>query len=49
MPMCGDCKYGQGAWKEDGICYACRGQVWIPGVPHRKAGEENDNGNKESV
>lgn len=41
MPMCGDCKYGQGAWKEDGICYACRGQVWIPGAPHRKAGEED--------
>lgn len=40
MPMCGDCKYGQGAWKEDGICYACREQVWIPGAPHRKAGEE---------
>ena len=40
MPMCGDCKYGQGAWRDDGICYACRGQVWIPGAPHRKAGEE---------
>ena len=22
MPMCGNCKYGQGKWKEDGICYA---------------------------
>lgn len=42
MPMCGNCKYGQGAWKEDGICYACREQVWIPGAPHRKAGEEYD-------
>nr|DAO36866.1 MAG TPA: Thaumarchaeal output domain 1 [Caudoviricetes sp.] len=41
MPMCGDCKYGQGVWKEDGICYACREQVWIPGAPHRKAGEED--------
>lgn len=40
MPMCGNCKYGQGKWKEDGICYACREQVWIPGAPHRKAGEE---------
>ena len=40
MPMCGDCKYGQGAWKDDGICYACREQVWIPGAPRRKAGEE---------
>ena len=40
MPMCGDCKYGHGEWKEDGICYACREQVWIPGAPHRKAGEE---------
>lgn len=40
MPMCGECKYGQGAWKEDGICYACRSQVWIPGAPHRKFGEE---------
>lgn len=40
MPMCGNCKYGQGAWKEDGICYACREQVWIPGAPHRKVGEE---------
>ena len=41
MPMCGDCKYGNGEWKEDGICYACREQVWIPGEPHRKAGEEH--------
>ena len=40
MPMCGNCKYGQGAWKENGICYACREQVWIPGAPHRKAGEK---------
>ena len=40
MPMCGECKYGKGTWKEDGICYACREQVWIPGAPHRKAGEE---------
>lgn len=44
MPMCGDCKYGKGAWKENGICYACRGQVWIPGAPHRKAGEEDEDG-----
>lgn len=36
MPLCGRCKYGQGAWKEDGICYACREQTWIPGAPHRK-------------
>lgn len=40
MPMCGNCDYGKGAWKEYGICYACREQVWIPGLPHRKAGEE---------
>ena len=40
MPLCGRCKYGQGAWKEDGICYACREQTWIPGAPHRKTGEE---------
>lgn len=26
MPMCGECKYGQGAWKDNGICYACREQ-----------------------
>lgn len=38
--FCGNCKYGQGAWKENGICYAFREQVWIPGAPHRKAGEE---------
>lgn len=41
MPMCGECSYGNGAWKDDGICYACREQVWIPGRPHRKATEEN--------
>ena len=41
MPMCGDCEYGQGTWKDNGICYACREQVWIPGEPHRKAGEEH--------
>lgn len=41
MPMCGKCKYGQGAWKDNGICYACREQIWIPGAPHRKAGEED--------
>lgn len=40
MPMCVDCQYGHGAWRDDGICYACREQVWIPGAPHRKAGEE---------
>ena len=34
---------GHGEWKEDGICYSCREQVWVPGTPHRKAGEENDN------
>ena len=37
---CGECKYGQGAWKDNGICYACREQIWIPGAPHRKVGEE---------
>lgn len=41
MPMCGECSYGNGKWKDDGICYACREQVWIPGRPHRKAGEED--------
>ena len=41
MPMCGNCKDGHGAWKEDGICHACREQVWIPGAPHWKAGEED--------
>lgn len=41
MPMCGECSYGNGEWKDDGICYACREQVWIPGRPHRKAGEED--------
>ena len=38
MPLCGRCKYGKGAWKDDGICYACREQTWIPGAPHRKEG-----------
>ncbi len=41
MPMCGECSYGNGEWKDNGICYACREQVWIPGRPHRKAGEEH--------
>lgn len=41
MPMCGSCEYGKGAWKDDGICYACREQVWIPGKPHRQAGTEH--------
>lgn len=41
MPMCGECSHGNGEWKDDGICYACREQVWIPGRPHRKAGEEH--------
>lgn len=41
MPLCGDCTYGQGAWKEDGICFACREQIWVPGKAHRKAGEED--------
>lgn len=27
-----DCEF------KDGICYACRGQTWIPGAPHRKEG-----------
>ena len=30
----------EGKWKENGICYACRKQVGIPGKPHRKVGEE---------
>ena len=41
MPMCCNCEYGKGAWKDDGICYACREQVWIPGKIHRKVGEES--------
>lgn len=40
MQICETCEYGKGAWKDNGICYACRLQVWIPGKPHRKAGEE---------
>ena len=40
MPMCETCKYGNGEWKDDGICFACRGQVWIPGKPHRQVGNE---------
>lgn len=41
MPLCKDCGYGCGKWENDGICYACRGQVWIPKRPHRCAGEED--------
>ena len=40
MPMCGSCAYGNGEWKDDGICFACREQVWIPGKPHRQVGNE---------
>lgn len=40
MPMCCNCEHGKGEWKDDGICYACREQVWIPGKIHRKVGEE---------
>lgn len=40
MPMCETCKYGNGEWKDDGICFACREQVWIPGKPHRQVGNE---------
>lgn len=40
MPMCETCKYGNGEWKDDGICFVCREQVWIPGKPHRQVGNE---------
>lgn len=40
MPMCASCVYGNGKWKDDGICFACREQVWTPGKPHRQAGNE---------
>lgn len=40
MPMCVSCIYGNGKWKDDGICFACREQVWIPGKPHRQDGNE---------
>ena len=41
MPLCKDCAYGRGVCKNDGVCYACRGQDWIPKRPHRCAGEED--------
>lgn len=41
MPMCADCEFGNGEWRENGICYACRDQTWIPGRPHRNAAEED--------
>ena len=41
MPMCGDCTYGHGEWKNDGICFACKEQIWVPGKAHRRAGDEN--------
>lgn len=41
MPMCGDCTYGHGEWKDDGICFACREQIWVPGKAHRRVGEED--------
>lgn len=40
MPMCKSCTYGNGEWKDDGICFACREQVWIPGKEHRNAWNE---------
>ena len=45
MPMCGSCAYGNGEWKDDGICFACREQVWIPGKPHRQVGNERSHTN----
>ena len=45
MPMCGSCAYGNGEWKDDGICFACRGHVWIPGKPHRQVGNEKSHPN----
>lgn len=45
MPMCESCVYGNGKWKDDGICFACREQVWIPGKPHIQAGNEKQNKN----
>lgn len=45
MPMCGSCAYGNGEWKDDGICFACREQVWIPGKPHRQVGNEKSRPN----
>lgn len=34
MPMCTECIYGCGKWKDDGLCFSCRDQIWIPGMPH---------------
>ena len=45
MPMCGSCTYGNGEWKDNGICFACREQVWIPGKPHRQVGNEKPSPN----
>ena len=45
MPMCGSCAYWNGEWKDDGICFACREQVWIPGKPHRQVGNEKSHTN----
>ena len=45
MPMCGSCAYGNGEWKDDGICFACREQVWIPGKPHRQVYNEKSHPN----
>ena len=43
--LCGSCAYGNGEWKDDGICFACREQVWIPGKPHRQVGNEKSHTN----
>lgn len=40
MPMCAGCEYGNGEWKDDGICFSCREQVWIPRKEHRNAWNE---------
>ena len=45
MPMCGSCAYGNGEWQDDGICFACREHVWIPGRPHRQFGNEKQHQN----
>lgn len=32
MDECGDCPHSDGeAWQDNGICFACRGDTWMPG------------------
>ena len=34
---CADCQYAEGGkWQDNGICFACRGDTWVYGVPRNR-------------